>query len=165
MTMPKIDYCLREVFGGPCGRIKGHKGHCATIGAHHYDEKDAMRETEKNWITDLQADLQTGLGILRMEMGQLPKGGIQQHNLGFVEDRLTRSLAMCHKRLHELGVDMFHPTTHPEVWDGPNPEALEARGYSPEVIALSSPDTRSDHDSGLEDSGPSRDVSDPPQDR
>jgi hypothetical protein len=60
---------------------------------------------------------------------------------------------------------VFHPATHPEVWDGPDPEALEARGYSPEIIALSSSDPVSDDGSGLEDSGPSRDVSDPPQDR
>jgi hypothetical protein len=119
--------------------------------------------SDAEWVMNLQADLQTGIGMLRLGMTEGPWD--QERSLSFAEDRLYKALATCHKRLHELGVDVFHPATHPEVWDGPDPEALEARGYSPEIIALSSSDPVSDDGSGLEDSGPSRDVSDPPQDR
>ena len=35
--------CMREAFGGPCGRREGHKGHHATIAAIHLDEKDDLR--------------------------------------------------------------------------------------------------------------------------
>lgn len=73
-----------------------------------------------DWIMDVQAYLQTSLGILRLEMSMLPKDGIQHFNLGFTEDRLELALAKCHKRLDELGIKMDHPCTHPDVWDGPD---------------------------------------------
>lgn len=73
-----------------------------------------------DWIMDVQADLQVALGVLRLEMSMLPKDGIQQHNLGFTENRLQMALASCHKRLDELGIKMYHPCTHPDVWDGPS---------------------------------------------
>lgn len=75
---------------------------------------------ERDWILDLQADLQTGLGILRMEIAQVPKDGIQQINLTYSENRFRRALASCHMRLDELGVKMANPCTHSEIWDGPD---------------------------------------------
>lgn len=47
-------WCGAETAGGPCGRRKGHAGHHATISAHHYDEKDDLREQLRGVVEALQ---------------------------------------------------------------------------------------------------------------
>lgn len=66
-----------------------------------YDNSIARR------LLDAQADLQTALGILRLEISQLPDHGIAQHNLGYSEIRLTTSLAKIHAVMADLGTIMM----------------------------------------------------------
>lgn len=75
-------------------------------------------ETEKqktiDAIMDAQADLQTGLGILRLEISQIwNQEGIQFNNFKFAEERLTESLARFHTLLGDLGNPMYKPATYP----------------------------------------------------
>jgi hypothetical protein len=68
-------------------------------------------------LMDIQAELQTPLGLYRMD-----------HTGKTIEDGLTRTLARCHKLLNKLGTKMLGPATHPEVWDGPECAVCENRG-------------------------------------
>lgn len=71
-------------------------------------------------IMSAQADLQVGLGLLRLEKSLLrERDGIQELNLATAEDHLASSLARLHKLLDALGKPMYQPATHPGVWDGP----------------------------------------------
>lgn len=62
-------------------------------------------------VMSAQADLQTGLGIFRLDRNDTR--GLQHANL--VEDRLARSLARLHVLLADLGTPMYQPAMHPDV--------------------------------------------------
>jgi hypothetical protein len=69
-------------------------------------------------VLEAQAALQMGIGVLRLEMSQIPnREGVQLRNLRFSEDRLTEALARCHKLLAQLGRPMYEPATHKAVQD------------------------------------------------
>ena len=63
---------------------------------------------EEAWVEqllDAQADLQTAIGLYRLQHGKDDR----------IEDRLARSLARQHKLLSEMGKPMYQPATHPDV--------------------------------------------------
>lgn len=60
-------------------------------------------------IMQAQADLQTGLGLLRVALGHH-----QDHNLGAAERRLQGSLARLHALLDGLGRPMYDPAEYPK---------------------------------------------------
>lgn len=79
-------------------------------------------ETEKqktiDAIMDAQADLQAGIGVLRLEISQIRnQEGIQANNLTFAEERLTQSLVRFHTLLADLGHPMYKPATYPRETD------------------------------------------------
>lgn len=78
---------------------------------------DAIAQKEvTEAVVDAQGDLQTGLGVLRLELSQIQNRlGLQANNLTFAEDRLTESLARLHSLLDRLGNPMYQPATHPRV--------------------------------------------------
>lgn len=59
-------------------------------------------------LLNAQADLQTGLGLLRLEIQQAPirENRPAHHNITTAERRLTASLAALHALLRDLGTEM-----------------------------------------------------------
>jgi hypothetical protein len=81
-----------------------------TIGA-------ALEVTDtKDEVMDAQADLQTALGALRLEMSrEVGTPESIRARLALVEDRMAAALARLHVALMVEGTTMFSPAQHPDV--------------------------------------------------
>jgi hypothetical protein len=66
-------------------------------------------------VVEAQADLQVGIGCLRLEVAHISKESIIGINLRTSEDKLNRSLARLHKLLDQLGQPMYQPAAHPDI--------------------------------------------------
>ncbi len=71
-------------------------------------------------VMDAQADLQTALGFLRLDIQNMADLDVdmERHD-SYIEDRMAKSLARLHQLLDQLGNPMYKPATHPDVWEGP----------------------------------------------
>lgn len=69
-------------------------------------------------VMEAQADLQTALGFLRLELTE-PLDDRQRGHLESVEDRCASSLARLHVLLETLGTTMMSPAQHPDVTGHP----------------------------------------------
>ena len=69
-------------------------------------------------IMDIQAELQTPLGLYRLKLADEYSAPHQHDEI--IEERLAKTLARLHKLLDELGSPMYNPAIHPDIWDGPS---------------------------------------------
>lgn len=76
--------------------------------------RDAFLAQLTEEILDIQADIQTPLGFIRMQMAGDPdvNSAITPETL---ENYLSRSLARAHKLLDNLGNPMYSPSIHSDV--------------------------------------------------
>lgn len=93
----------------PTSEAEREARHFAKLVIAALGEEDYDRHTEE--VLEAQADVQTGLGILRLER----RDGADSPHLGYVEDRFAKALARLHRLLHERGRPMYQPARHPEV--------------------------------------------------
>lgn len=71
-------------------------------------------------LLNMQAELQTGLGFLRLELhpeyNNGPLNDDQRRWLESVERRMQAGLSMTHTLMAELGLPMYEPAQMPEGW-------------------------------------------------
>lgn len=77
-----------------------------------YRNASRMKPAITDEIMDAQADLQTALGIYRLNVQE--KITNPKFN-GHVEDRMARCLARLHRLLDQLGKPMYQPAQHPDI--------------------------------------------------